>query len=723
MSWYFTAMKHVTHSFKADERIVWIEISGLPLNAWTSKAFKKIAGSWGKSHNVCVKEFAGWVLDIKGMESKSSKNSEADNSVDDDFNDNVNDRDPNEVEEGKIHVVNDDHENDVVQDTQWPVDVDEQPENHADSPIILENHMQDPIKPTVNHNHDWESFLKPPGEIAMGKFQFDFAVSPSIGRSGGLASIWDTNVFSKLNIFPFENLLIVEGIWRSSDLHYFMINVYAPQDDRKMKCCGIIFWSTWRLIQDTTLFLEILMLSDLLRNGLELFLTLLLPMPILLSSLAADFGPIPFKFYNSWLFDSNLQEMVKDFLEHHDHYTGQNPIEKKALLENIKVFDANIASRSDNFVLDSQRTEWLTKLRNIESNENSDSIQKAKIKWGIEADENSKTDVANIVTRSPFYRRIQDDQNVALTSPTCKMEIRNAIWDCGSDKSPRPDGFSFAFYKTFWDFLKYDIMGFVQKFFKLSYLPRGCNASFPKVHNPMVITDFWPISLIGAQYKIIAKVLANRLAQVIDSVICQEQTAFVKNRQILDGPLMVSEAIHWCKRKHSKLLISGCLNNATSSILINGSPTREFNIQRGLRQGDPLSPFLFIIAMEGLHVAIEDAIVAGLYRGLKAFKEFYNFEKRLEIIQEFMLSNGPFDGVLGFSQWTLLTTAIPGIQREGVALSKVPKVKFVILASSAKIGGSKFGIPKLASDAYSTLITTMVVKITILILRFYDTAK
>nr|GEX94969.1 hypothetical protein [Tanacetum cinerariifolium] len=141
MSWYFTAMKHVTHSFKADERIVLIKISGIPLNFWTSKAFKKLLKAWGKSHNVCVKEFAGWVPNIKVMESKSSKNYEADNFVDDDFNDNVNDHDPNEVEE----------------------DVDEQPENHANSPIILENHMQDPIKPTVNHNDDSKSFLKPPG--------------------------------------------------------------------------------------------------------------------------------------------------------------------------------------------------------------------------------------------------------------------------------------------------------------------------------------------------------------------------------------------------------------------------------------------------------------------------------------------------------------------------------------------------------------------------------
>ncbi|GKC45169.1 RNA-directed DNA polymerase, eukaryota, reverse transcriptase zinc-binding domain protein, partial [Tanacetum coccineum] len=167
----------------------------------------------------------------------------------------------------------------------------------------------------------------------------------------------------------------------------------------------------------------------------------------------------------------------------------------------------------------------------------------------------------------------------------------------------------------------------------------------------MVISDFRPISLIGAHYKIIAKVLANRLARVIDSVISQEQSAFIKHRQILDGPLMVNEVIQWSKRKKAKLMvfkidfekafdsiswdflfqvmrfmgfsvkwikwISGCLLSATSSILINGSPTREFNIHRGLRQGDPLSPFLFIIAMEGLHVAVEDAMAAGLYRGFK----------------------------------------------------------------------------------------------------------
>nr|GEU95953.1 RNA-directed DNA polymerase, eukaryota, reverse transcriptase zinc-binding domain protein [Tanacetum cinerariifolium] len=131
----------------------------------------------------------------------------------------------------------------------------------------------------------------------------------------------------------------------------------------------------------------------------------------------------------------------------------------------------------------------------------------------------------------------------------------------------------------------------------------------------MVINDFRLISLIGAQYKIIAKVLANRLARVIDSVISHEQSAFIKHRQILDGPLMV---MHFMGFSESWIKwILGCLHSKSSSILINGSPTREFNIQRGLRQGDPLSPFLFIIAMEGLHVAMEDVMAAGLYKGFK----------------------------------------------------------------------------------------------------------
>nr|GEU60940.1 hypothetical protein [Tanacetum cinerariifolium] len=142
----------------------------------------------------------------------------------------------------------------------------------------------------------------------------------------------------------------------------------------------------------------------------------------------------------------------------------------------------------------------------------------------------------------------------------------------------------------------------------LGYDVKGCKRSFrkmingigvPMVPNPLYIKDFIPISLIGVHYKIIAKILATRLSKVINSIISPEQYAFITGRQILNGPLILSEVINW------------------ASILVNGSPTLEFSLKRGLRQGDPLSPFFFIIVMEGLNIMLKDGLATNLFRGIK----------------------------------------------------------------------------------------------------------
>ncbi|KAL3527505.1 hypothetical protein ACH5RR_012161 [Cinchona calisaya] len=83
------------------------------------------------------------------------------------------------------------------------------------------------------------------------------------------------------------------------------------------------------------------------------------------------------------------------------------------------------------------------------------------------------------------------------------------------------------------------------------------------------------------------------------------------------------------------------------------------------------------------------------------FTEYYNFEECLQYLEDYMIKNGPFDGLLGFSQGAILAAALPGMQREGVALTKVPKLKFVILISGSKFGEKKFGMPKLAANAFS----------------------
>ncbi|MED6127986.1 hypothetical protein PIB30_093327 [Stylosanthes scabra] len=66
-----------------------------------------------------------------------------------------------------------------------------------------------------------------------------------------------------------------------------------------------------------------------------------------------------------------------------------------------------------------------------------------------------------------------------------------------------------------------------------------------------------------------------------------------------------------------------------------------------------------------------------------------------------MVKNGPFDGLLGFSQGALVAAALPGMQAQGVALGKVEKIKFLILISGAKFGGKKYEMPKMASNAFS----------------------
>ncbi|GJX88788.1 RNA-directed DNA polymerase, eukaryota, reverse transcriptase zinc-binding domain protein [Tanacetum coccineum] len=194
-----------------------------------------------------------------------------------------------------------------------------------------------------------------------------------------------------------------------------------------------------------------------------------------------------------------------------------------------------------------------------------------------------------------------------------------------------------------------DIFEFVNSFFVSGLMPQGANSSFftliPKTSNPISIKDFCPISLIGIHYKIIAKVLANRISKVIDKVVSKEQSAFIYGRQILDDPLIISEVIQWYKKKilifkvdfekafnsvswkyldyvllslgfgsKWRSLIRACLQSSRASILINGSPTSEFSIKRGLLQGDPLSSFLFILAMEGLHGAMSNAVNSGLIR-------------------------------------------------------------------------------------------------------------
>ncbi|GKE11910.1 RNA-directed DNA polymerase, eukaryota, partial [Tanacetum coccineum] len=156
------------------------------------------------------------------------------------------------------------------------------------------------------------------------------------------------------------------------------------------------------------------------------------------------------------------------------------------------------------------------------------------------------------------YKLIFDDNVDELDRAVSRDKIRRAVWNCGENKSPGPDGYTFDFFKKYWSLVGVDFCDAVDYFFKSGTFPRGCNSSLialiPKVNDAKFVNDFRPISLIGCVYKVITKVLANRLATVISDLVSETQSAFVANRQILDGPFILNEVLNWCKRKRKQAM-------------------------------------------------------------------------------------------------------------------------------------------------------------------------
>lgn len=234
-----------------------------------------------------------------------------------------------------------------------------------------------------------------------------------------------------------------------------------------------------------------------------------------------------------------------------------------------------------------------------------------------------------------YYSCLFKSDLVAI--PTYDL-IKKTLFSFTSNKSPGPDGMPPTFFKKIWNTTKQALVDAIQHFFKTGHLLKALNSTFialiPKNKNASRVDHYRPISLCNVTYKTISKILASRLKSHLKNCISPFQMAFVAGRNIHDNSIVSHEIVHYLHKKKGQKafmaikidlikafdrvewsllicilknlgfsdqfinLINECLSTSSFSFLISGSPFGNLKPSRGIRQGDPISPFLFVIYIE-----------------------------------------------------------------------------------------------------------------------------
>ncbi|KAJ9535362.1 hypothetical protein OSB04_un001524 [Centaurea solstitialis] len=242
-----------------------------------------------------------------------------------------------------------------------------------------------------------------------------------------------------------------------------------------------------------------------------------------------------------------------------------------------------------------------------------------------------------------FVKKLSSQQAELMIRPVDDKEIKEAIFGIDDLKAPGPDGYSSRFYKKAWPIVGSDVCCAVKEFFHNGKLLGEVNATVlalvPKSQCPKNVADFRPIACCNVIYKCISKVLVGRIKEFLGLLVDQNQSAFIPNRQIGDNVLLAQElmrgyhrqrgtrrcafkidiqkaydTVNWCfleeilKRFgfHPCMIswLMKCISSASFTIRVNGDHHDFFPAKRGLRQGDPLSPYLFTLVMEVLTLMV-----------------------------------------------------------------------------------------------------------------------
>ncbi|CAA7031764.1 unnamed protein product [Microthlaspi erraticum] len=232
------------------------------------------------------------------------------------------------------------------------------------------------------------------------------------------------------------------------------------------------------------------------------------------------------------------------------------------------------------------------------------------------------------------------------------LEIKETVFSLPKNKAPGPDGFTVEFFTTSWDLVGRDLIEAVKFFFVNGSLSRQVNSTvislIPKIPGASTLSDFRPISLCNTVYKVISKILASRLKLVTVNAVQRNQVGFVNGRLLCENVLLASELVtdfhkpgpitrgclqiditkaydnvNWdfmvniLEALHlpQKFIswIRSCITSPHYSVALNGELVGFFPGKKGLRQGDPISSSLFVLAMDVLSKSLDEGALSGRF--------------------------------------------------------------------------------------------------------------